>query len=93
MCKVGGRSTLSCPEYGEYPLCDMQYVMQGPGGANAIYAAKYAMGRANAIRDMRIRYGPREYDIRYANRLRAMSNCKVATILGSFSTFSLHKGV
>ena len=43
-------------------ICDMQYVM----------------GRANAIFDMRIRYGPREYDMRYANRLRAMSNCKVA---------------
>ena len=47
------------------------------------------MRRANTISDMpiryairecdkRIRYGPREYDMLYANRLRTMSNCKVA---------------
>jgi len=39
---------------------------------------EYAMGRVNAIRDMRIRYGLCECDMQYANRLRAMSNCKVA---------------
>ena len=39
---------------------------------------EYVMGRANVICDLRIRYGPREYDMRYANRLCAMSNCKVA---------------
>jgi len=42
---------------------------------------EYAMGRANAICDMRIRYGLPECDKRYANRLRAMSNCKVANTL------------
>jgi len=64
------------------------------------YAVReYAMGRANAICDTRIRYlscecdmryantlRPRECDIRYANRLRTMSNCKVAfsaTIINS----------
>jgi len=59
------------------------------GRANAI--CEYATGRANAICDTRIRYGPREcdmryvhmqtpreYDMRYANRLRTMSDCKVA---------------
>ena len=30
---------------------------------------QYVMGRANAICDMRIRYGPRECDKRYANTL------------------------
>ena len=47
------------------------------------------MGRANTICgtqirygprecDMQIRYGPHEYNMRYANRLLAVSNCKVA---------------
>jgi len=36
------------------------------------------MGRANAIGDTRIRYGPHECDMQYVNTLRAMSNCKVA---------------
>ena len=54
--------------------------------------AMYCMGRANAICDTRIgyaryantlcaariRYAMHECDMRYANRLRAMSNCKVA---------------
>ena len=39
---------------------------------------EYTMGRVNTICDTRIRYGPCEYDMQYANRLRAMSNCKVA---------------
>jgi len=32
---------------------------------------QYVMSRANAIRDTRIRYGPRECDMRYAHTLRA----------------------
>jgi len=44
------------------------------GRANEV--CENAMDRANAF--TRIRYGPREYDMQYANRLRAMNNCKVA---------------
>ena len=60
------------------------------GRANVV--CEYAMNRTNAIYDTRIgyaryantlwaariQYAMRECDMRYANRLRAMSNCKVA---------------
>ena len=58
-------------------ICDMQYY--GPRecdmrNANTLWATRkryaiceYALGRANAMRDMRIHYGPRECYMRYAN--------------------------
>ena len=59
--------------------CDMR-IRSGPREYDKRYAIReYAMGRANAICDMRIRYGLCEQcDMRYANRLRAMSNFKVS---------------